>query len=119
MNVAVVILNWNGKTLLEEFLPSVVENSSGAKIYLADNASNDDSVSFTAEMFPSVEIIRNHSNSGYAGGYNEALKDLSEEIWVLLNNDVEVSPGWLDPILDGFAKDPKLVAAQPKILDYK
>ncbi|NND63497.1 MAG: glycosyltransferase family 2 protein, partial [Flavobacteriaceae bacterium] len=80
---------------------------------------NDDSVSFTAEMFPSVEIIRNHSNRGYAGGYNETLKDLSEEIWVLLNNDVEVSPGWLDPILDEFAKDPKLVAAQPKILDYK
>lgn len=119
MNVAVVILNWNGKDLLEKFLPSVVANSSKATIYLADNASTDNSVAYVSEFFPSVKIIQNKINGGYAKGYNDALKNLAEEIFVLLNSDVEVTENWLQPIISEFEKDNSVVAAQPKILDYK
>ena len=119
MEVAIVILNWNGRILLEKFLPSVVKYSKQATIYVADNASTDDSVAFVSENFPNVKIIQNATNGGYAKGYNEALKGLSEELFVLLNSDVEVTEGWLDPVISEFKKDPQLVAAQPKILDYK
>jgi len=120
MNVAVVILNWNGKNLLEKFLPSVINFSKEeATIYVADNASTDDSVAFITKQFPRVKIIQNTSNGGYAKGYNDALKNLSEEIFVLLNSDVEVTENWLTPILSEFKKDANLVAAQPKILDFK
>ncbi len=119
MKVAVVILNWNGKDLLERFLPSVVEFSEEATIYVADNASTDNSVSFISENFPTVKIIQNKVNGGYAKGYNDALKNLSEEIFVLLNSDVEVTENWLKPVLSEFDKDTSVVAAQPKILDYK
>ena len=119
MKVAVVILNWNGKKLLEQFLPSVINYSEKeATIYVADNASTDDSVSFVKNKFPSIKIIQNKTNGGYAKGYNDALKDLSEDLFVLLNSDVEVSPNWLSPIISEFKNDPNLVAAQPKILDY-
>jgi len=119
MNVAVVILNWNGKKLLAQFLPYVVKYSEEATIYVADNASTDDSVLFVQENFPNVKIIQNTTNGGYAKGYNDALKNLSEDIFVLLNSDVEVTENWLSPIISAFKKDSKLVAAQPKILDYK
>jgi len=120
MNVAVVILNWNGKKLLEQFLPSVINCSEKeATIYLADNASTDDSVSLVQNKFPSIKIIQNKTNGGYAKGYNDALKNLTEDLFVLLNNDVAVSPNWLTPIVSEFKKDDNLVAAQPKILDYK
>jgi GT2 family glycosyltransferase len=119
VKIAIIILNWNGKALLEQFLPSVVAHSSQATVYVADNASTDDSVGFVKEYFPSVKIIQNEVNEGYAKGYNDALKDLKEDIFILLNNDVEVTSNWLTPILSAFEKDPKLVAAQPKILDYK
>lgn len=118
MNVAVVILNWNGGKLLQQFLPTVLKYSSEATVYVADNGSTDNSVSFISEKFPSVKIIQNQSNGGYAKGYNEALKNLSEDIFVLLNNDVEVSDNWLTPVLEEFKKDEKLTAAQPKILNY-
>ncbi|QQX76719.1 MULTISPECIES: glycosyltransferase family 2 protein [Aequorivita] len=119
MKVAVVILNWNGKDLLEKFLPSVVRFSSGATVYVADNASTDNSVSFVSEFFPTVKIIQNKMNGGYAKGYNDALKNLSEDIFVLLNSDVELTENWLPPIISEFEKDASVVAAQPKILDYK
>ncbi|MGO3181735.1 MAG: glycosyltransferase family 2 protein [Aequorivita sp.] len=119
MKVAVVILNWNGKDLLEKFLPSVVEFSKEAIVYVADNASTDDSVSFISENFPSVKIIQNQVNGGYAKGYNDALKNLSETIFVLLNSDVEVTENWLSPVISEFEKDNSVVAAQPKILDLK
>ena len=119
MNVAVVILNWNGKKLLEQFLPSVISCSEKeATIYLADNASTDDSVSLVQNKFPSIKIIQNKTNEGYAKGYNDAVKNLTEDLFVLLNNDVAVSPNWLTPIIYEFKKDDNLVAAQPKILDY-
>ena len=119
MKVAVVILNWNGKDLLEKFLPSAVAYSTEATIYLADNASTDGSVAFVSEYFPTVKIIQNKVNGGYAKGYNDALKNLSEEIFVLLNSDVEVTENWLKPIISEFENDAAVVAAQPKILDYK
>lgn len=119
MTTAVVILNWNGKALLEQFLPSVVQYSQEATVYVADNASTDDSISFVSRAFPSIKIIRNTENGGYAKGYNDALASLTEDIFVLLNSDVEVSEHWLEPVLSEFKKDDQLVAAQPKILDYK
>lgn len=119
MKVAVVILNWNGRLLLEKFLPSVVKFSEDAQIYIADNASTDDSVEFVRKNFPSIKIIQNQTNGGYAKGYNDALVNLSEDIYVLLNSDVEVTSNWLTPIISEFRKDTSLAAAQPKILDYK
>lgn len=119
MKIAVVILNWNGKELLKKFLPSVVSFSKEATIYVADNASTDESVSFVTNNFPEVNIIQNISNGGYAKGYNDALKQVNEDIFVLLNSDVLVTENWLSPILEYFRNDPNLVAAQPKILDYK
>lgn len=118
MKIAVVILNWNGKKLLEEFLPSVIEYSKEATVYLADNASTDDSVVFVKEKFPEVSIIQNKENGGYAKGYNDALKNLTEELFVLLNSDVEVTPNWLPPIIYCFESQPNTAAIQPKILDY-
>lgn len=116
--VAVVILNWNGKSFLEKFLPTVIKNSPSAKIYVADNLSSDDSVNYVKSNFSEVEIILNSSNSGYASGYNIALKQLKEEYYILLNSDVEVSENWIDPIINLMDADKKIAACQPKILDY-
>jgi|SRR5690554_4500840 len=117
--IAVVILNWNGKPLLEKFLPSVIKYSDSAQIYVADNASTDDSVLFLQNEYPNIRIIRNSGNFGFAKGYNRALKEVSEPYWVLLNSDVEVTEKWLEPILEIFEKEPKTAVLQPKILDYK
>ena len=119
MNIAVVILNWNGKELLKKFLPSVIAHSHGATIYVADNASTDDSLEFLAVSFPQVQIIKNTLNGGYAKGYNDALMDLEEDIFCLLNNDIEVTANWLKPILSEFATNKNTAIIQPKILDYK
>jgi len=119
MKIAVVILNWNGKKLLEQFLPSVVQNSPEATIYLADNDSSDDSISFVTNHFPSVQIIKNESNFGFAQGYNEALKTVDADIFALVNSDVEVTQNWLQPILETFKKELNTAIVQPKILDYK
>jgi hypothetical protein len=119
LKIAIVILNWNGKKLLEEFLPSVVAHSKNATVYLADNASTDDSVDFTLKNFPTVNIIKNKTNGGYAKGYNDALKQIETDIFCLLNNDVEVSENWLEPVINCFQKDSKTAIIQPKLLDYK
>ncbi|MDX1545146.1 MAG: glycosyltransferase family 2 protein, partial [Christiangramia sp.] len=119
MKVAVVILNWNGKELLKQFLPSVIQYSEKATIYVADNASTDDSVEFLKSSFPQVKIIQNSLNAGYAGGYNLALKSVEEDIHILLNSDVEVTENWLEPIVEVFEKEPGTAAIQPKILDHK
>lgn len=119
MKIAVVILNWNGKSLLEKFLPSVVEFSQQATVYVIDNASTDDSVPFLQQYYPQVQLIRNSENGGYAKGYNDGLQHINEELLVLLNSDVEVTEGWLRPMVDAFKSDSDLVAAQPKLLDYK
>lgn len=117
--IAVVILNWNGKELLSRFLPSVIEFSPEATIYVADNHSDDDSVLFVTENFPSVKIITNSSNLGFAQGYNDALKNVEEEFYALVNSDVEVTQNWLVPILALFERDKSTAIIQPKILDYK
>ncbi len=120
MKTAVVILNWNGRKLLEEFLPSVVLHSkSEAEIFVIDNASTDDSISFLKSSFPEIKIIQNPENKGYAGGYNQGLKHIEADIFVLLNSDVEVTANWLIPVLKEFKNNTNLAAAQPKILDYK
>src|SRR5690606_18362263 len=119
MKVAVVILNWNGKELLEKFLPSVVANSKEATVYVADNASTDTSIAYVSKNFPEVKIIQNQENGGYAKGYNDALKKVPETLFVLLNSDVEVTKNWLQPIISEFERDDAIVAAQPKILDFK
>lgn len=118
-NIAIVILNWNGKSLLERFLPSVLQHSDDAVIYVADNASTDDSVAFVRSHFPSVKIIQNQSNGGYAKGYNDALKKVSEPLLCLLNSDVEVTENWLEPILHVFNSKPTTAIVQPKLLDYQ
>ncbi|MCD0475826.1 glycosyltransferase family 2 protein [Flavobacterium sp. EDS] len=117
--IAVVILNWNGVKLLEQFLPSVVQFSPEATIYVADNASTDSSVAYVKKHFPTVKIVVNTGNYGYAQGYNEALKHIDAEIYALVNSDIEVTENWLQPILDTFVKEPKTAIIQPKILDFK
>ncbi len=118
MKTAIIILNWNGKTLLERFLPSVVANSKGlATVYLADNASTDDSIAFCQKQYPEINIIKNKVNGGYARGYNDALAHIDTELYVLLNSDVETPKGWLAPMISLFEHDAFLGAAQPKILD--
>ncbi len=119
MKIAVVILNWNGKTLLEQFLPSVTSYSKEATIYVADNASTDNSISFIKTKYPSVKIIQNKTNGGYAKGYNDALQHVEEDIYCLLNSDIEVTPNWLNPILNTFKNEPQTAIIQPKILDFK
>lgn len=116
--IAVVILNWNGKDLLEKFLPSVLQHSEEARIYVADNASSDSSVNVLEKQFPTVKIIQNTDNGGYAKGYNDALKQVDEEIFCLLNSDVEVTENWLKPIQKLFNNKPETSIIQPKILDY-
>tara|TARA_R100001369_G_scaffold22674_1_gene41288 strand:- start:45024 stop:46022 length:999 start_codon:yes stop_codon:yes gene_type:complete len=118
-SIAVVILNWNGTELLKQFLPSVVQFSSEATAYVADNASTDASVDYVKTNFPSVKIIQNITNGGYAKGYNDALAHLSEDIFILLNSDVLVTPNWLQPIANIFEENQMVAAVQPKILDHK
>ncbi len=119
MKIAVVILNWNGVKLLEQFLPSVVQYSSEATVFVADNASTDDSISFVKANFPTVQIIKNEYNFGFAQGYNEALKSVDADIFALVNSDIEVTENWLQPIIKTFKNDPQTAIIQPKILDYK
>lgn len=118
MKLAIVILNWNGKKLLQKFLPSVIKHSNEAIIYIVDNASTDDSVSYIKTHFPLIKIIQNKNNGGYAKGYNDAIKHIEADIFCLLNNDVEVTKNWLAPIVEVFKNDPKTAIIQPKILDY-
>ncbi len=119
MDVAVVILNWNGKNYLEKFLPLLIEYSKHeAEIYIADNASEDDSISFMEANYPQIKILKNAENGGFAKGYNDALKRVSAKYYVLLNSDVEVTPNWIKPIIEIMEKDPGIAACQPKILDY-
>ena len=117
--IAVVILNWNGVKLLEQFLPSIVQFSSEATIYVADNASTDNSVAFLKKNFPSVQIVQNKANYGFAQGYNEALKHIDAEIYALVNSDIEVTENWLKPILKTFEIESTTAILQPKLLDFK
>lgn len=117
--IAVVILNFNGKKLLERYLPSVLAHSPGAQVYLADNASTDDSLAFVSKQYKSVRCIALGKNHGFAGGYNEALRQVQADYYVLLNSDVEVTAGWLDLPLKVMQADHSIAACQPKILAYQ
>ena len=120
MRTAIVILNWNGIKLLKTFLPSIINFSSEkAVIYVADNASTDDSLKFIKAYYPSVKIIKNIFNGGYAKGYNDALQNVNADIYCLINSDVEVTENWLTPVLEVFEKDKNIAIIQPKILDFK
>ncbi len=118
-SVAVVILNWNGLRFLEKFLPSVLNTTYGnVQVIVGDNASTDDSVQFVRKNYPDVQIICNEKNEGFARGYNLVLEKVKAEYFVLLNSDVEVSAGWLEPIISLMEKDTTIAACQPKILQY-
>lgn len=119
--VSVVILNWNGRKLLEEFLPSVLAYSPSdqAEIVVADNGSTDDSLQVLAASFPSVKVIPLDSNYGFAEGYNQALRHIDTPYTVLLNSDIEVTPGWLDAPLAALEADSSIACAQPKIRAYR
>lgn len=120
MKVAVVILNWNGRKYLEQFLPEVIKYSAqDADIIVADNASTDGSVAFLREHFPQVQIIQNSSNGGFAKGYNDALALVDADIFVLLNSDIEVTAGWVQPIVSLMASDSTIAACQPKIRSFQ
>ena len=119
MKLAIVILNWNGKNLLEEYLPSVLMHSEGSDIYMIDNDSNDDSIAYVLQNHPDVKIIKLNNNYGFAGGYNKGLKEIDADIYCLLNNDVAVSEEWLNPIRSAFKALQNLAIAQPKILDVR
>ena len=116
--IAVVILNYNGIHWLEKFLGDVIQKSNNAEIIVADNASTDDSVNYVTLNFPSVKIIQNKTNDGYAGGYNNALQQISAEYYVLLNSDVEVTENWISPIIDLMDSDKSIAACQPKIKKF-
>jgi GT2 family glycosyltransferase len=117
--VAIVILNWNGRKYLEHFLPSVCNSTyQNKQIIVADNGSSDDSVSFLQNNYPQIRIIQNGSNEGFAKGYNSALKQVTSDYYVLLNSDVEVTAGWMEPVIALMESDKKIAACQPKILSY-
>ena len=119
MKIAVVILNWNGVALLKQFLPSVIAFSPEATIYVADNASTDASVAFIKENFPTVQIVENKGNFGYAKGYNDALQHIEADVYALVNSDIEVTENWLKPIIKTFENQSNTAVIQPKILDFK
>src|SRR5690606_9033118 len=117
--VSVVILNWNGKKHLAEFLPTVYNSQyENLEIVVGDNASTDDSVAFIKAYFPLVKVIENQENLGYAGGYNEILKQVTADYYVLLNSDVEVPPYWINPVIEMMESDPQIAIAQPKIKSF-
>lgn len=120
-SAAVIILNWNGEKLLREFLPSVVENTPSelARVVVADNGSTDGSVALLRSEFPSVELLEFPENYGFAEGYNRALEQVGAELSLLLNSDVKVTEGWLEPLLEFMAENGDVAACQPKIRAYR
>lgn len=116
---AVVILNYNGAGMLRRFLPSVIEYSHEASIYVADNGSSDESCDVVRNEFPAVKLMVLDHNYGFAEGYNRALAQVDEEYAVLLNSDVEVTRGWLSPMTQFLDSNPEVAACQPKLLSFK
>jgi len=119
--IAIVILNWNGEKLLSRFLPSVISNSlrEGTTIIVADNGSTDSSLTLLRDRFPEIEILDLHTNHGFAKGYNEALGQVKADYYILLNSDVEVTPGWTDPLISLMEIDDSIAAVQPKIRSWQ
>ena len=121
MKLAIIILNWNGQELLKKFLPSVVKysNVKNVVIYIADNASTDGSIEFVEENYPTIKIVKNQCNGGYAKGYNDALQHIDADVYALVNSDIEVTKNWLKPIISTFENESNTAIIQPKILDFK
>jgi hypothetical protein len=119
MKIAVVILNWNGAQLLEQFLPKVIAYSPESDLYVADNASTDASIAVVQNQFPQIKIIKNPNNFGFAKGYNEALRHVEADVFALVNSDIEVTADWLQPIIATFESEKQTAIIQPKILDFK
>ena len=118
--VAIVILNWNGAEMLKRFLPNVLEYSrKDATVYVADNASTDDSLEILKQCFPEVRLVLLEKNWGFAEGYNKALEQIEAEYYVLLNSDVEVAHHWLAPLVEFMDNHPEAAACQPKLLSEK
>lgn len=120
MKTAVVILNWNGVEFLKQFLPVLVENTPDATLVVVDNASTDDSISFLKAQHPTIRLVINKENGGFAKGYNEGLAELKGEFdnYVLLNSDIEVTAGWLTPLIDKLNSVKSVAGVQPKVLSY-
>ena len=120
IKTSIVILNWNGKKFLEKFLPIVMKYSSGydKEVVVADNNSADDSIAFLKENYPSIKLIELDKNYGFTGGYNKALEMIDSEYFILLNSDIEVTPGWIDPIIQFMDEKPDIAACMPKIKSY-
>ena len=120
MRTAVVILNWNGEKFLNQFLPVLLRNTQlpGVDIYVADNASTDNSLSLIEEQFPTVKTLLLDKNYGFAGGYNKALAQINADYFVLLNSDVEVTENWLQPLLNYMNENADVAACQPKIKSF-
>ena len=118
MRTSIVILNWNGRNWLERFLPGVVENRCGADVVVADNGSTDGSAEWLERAHPEVTVLRSATNEGFAGGYNTALSRIGADRFLLLNSDVEVTPGWLAALNDYLDRNPGMAACQPKVLSH-
>lgn len=119
MQISIVILNYNGKKHLTQFLPSVIKNlTANSELIIADNASTDDSIAFLREHYPSLQIILLDKNYGFAEGYNQALKQIKSDIYILLNSDVAVTEGWIENLTSPFQFDNTIAAIQPKILSF-
>ena len=117
--VAVIILNWNGKKWLETFLPSVAQTSyPAAEIWITDNGSTDDSVAFVRAQYPQFKVLELDKNYGFTEGNNKSLPHIDAPFYVLLNSDVEVSPNWLEPLVECITADDSIAAVQPKLLAY-
>ena len=119
IHTAVVILNWNGRKHLEQFLPSVIQHTpQQVDIVVADNGSTDDSVEFLRREYPNVKLVLLDKNYGFADGYNRALKQVDAECFVLLNSDIEVTEGWLEPLVATLQNNSQVAAVAPKLLSY-
>lgn len=114
--IAIVILNWNGVSMMRKYLPTVISRSSEATVYIADNASTDESIDFVKSEYPMCPLIELDENWGFADGYNKALSQVDAEYYLLLNSDIEVAEGWLRPLIDFLDNNPDVAACQPKLL---
>jgi GT2 family glycosyltransferase len=118
--VSIVILNWNGQKYLEQFLPFVMASTySNFTVVVADNASTDNSIPFLQSYYPLIKILELKKNYGFAKGYNEALKDVEGDYYVLLNSDVEVMPSWIEPVVEMMENNKSIGACQPKLLQQQ
>jgi GT2 family glycosyltransferase len=117
-STAIVLLNYNGLELLKKFLPHAIKNIKNASIFIIDNGSTDSSISWVKNTHSEIECIILERNKGFAGGYNEGLKQIKAEIYALVNTDLELTPNWLPPLLSRFESNPQTVVVQPHILDY-